>query len=156
MFKAYAKLDANAINTSAPVLTYEGFLSALIDVAFRVKRMDQPYLSEAVREYVLTYVSRACKMSPSGLRRGQMRDALEGTKDGPPPTPGGAIASKSVTKQKKKATIAVSTGLKVREGPGCPCRRPGPGIGYSVVANSDRHALRLPSVARTTKSRARS
>eukprot|EP00198_Chlamydomonas_reinhardtii_P012642 XP_001701979.1 predicted protein [Chlamydomonas reinhardtii] len=112
VFKAYAKLDANAINTSAPVLTYEGFLSALIDVAFRVKRMDQPYLSEAVREYVLTYVSRACKMSPSGLRRGQMRDALEGTKDGPPPTPGGAIASKSVTKQKKKATIAVSTGLK--------------------------------------------
>ncbi|KAG2428600.1 hypothetical protein HYH02_014302 [Chlamydomonas schloesseri] len=112
VFKAYAKMDPNAINTSAPVLSYEGFLSALIDVAFRVKRIDQPYLSEAVREYVLTYVSRACKMSPTGLRRGQMRDALEGTKDGPLPTPGGGVASKSATKGKKKATIAVSTGWK--------------------------------------------
>jgi hypothetical protein len=71
VFKTYCKTDANAINTSAPVITYEGFLSALIDVAFRVKRLDQPYLSEAVREYVLGYVSRASKMTPQvGWARG--------------------------------------------------------------------------------------
>ncbi|GFR40226.1 hypothetical protein Agub_g794 [Astrephomene gubernaculifera] len=122
VFRAYAKVDPNAINTSAPVLSYEGFLCALIDVAFRVKRLDQPYLSEAVREYILSYVSRASKMSPSGLRRGQVRDALEGTREGPPPTPGVLSASgKAMTgvggKGKKKATIAAGA---AKEGTGSP------------------------------------
>ncbi|EFJ52451.1 hypothetical protein VOLCADRAFT_115928, partial [Volvox carteri f. nagariensis] len=116
VFRAYAKLDPNAINTAAPVLTYEGFLSAIIDVSFRVKRFDNPYLSEAVREYILSYVSRASKMSPTGLRRGQVRDALEGTKEGPPPSPGGPhlAPTKSMTRgggaaaKKKAATIASS------------------------------------------------
>ncbi|KXZ44324.1 hypothetical protein GPECTOR_69g417 [Gonium pectorale] len=113
LFRTYAKIDPNAINTSAPVLSYEGFLAAVVDVSFRVKRFDNPYLSEAVREYILSYVARANKMSPTGLRRGQVRDALEGTKEGPPSQPGGLVTA-SVTggsgaeKRKKKATIVVS------------------------------------------------
>lgn len=107
VFRAYAKLDPNAINTAAPVLTYEGFLSAIIDLSYRVKRFDNPYLSEAVREFILSYVSRASKMSPTGLRRGQMRDALEGTKEGPPPTPGGTHLAPTV-KSLQRSTVATA------------------------------------------------
>ncbi len=116
IFRAYARLDPNAINTTAPVLTYEGFLCAIIDAAFRVKRPDNPYLSESVREYILQYVARASKMSPNGLRRGQMRDAYEGTKEGPPVSPGGTVASKSAGKAAKKKGMvgSVATSGMVR------------------------------------------
>ncbi|GLC34566.1 hypothetical protein PLESTB_001247700 [Pleodorina starrii] len=165
VFRSYAKLDPNAINTSAPVLSYEGFLSALIDVAFRVKRFDNPYLSEAVREYILSYVSRASKMSPTGLRRGQVRDALEGTKEGPPPSPGGGslltptksmarahAAAAAAAKARKTATIAASVQEYplVRTMTGLIRTTTGTSAGGSLAASRPGSALSRQRSAHTT------
>ncbi|GLI64110.1 hypothetical protein VaNZ11_007285 [Volvox africanus] len=150
VFRAYGKLDPNAINTAAPVLTYEGFLSAIIDVSFRVKRFDNPYLSEAVREYILSYVSRASKMSPTGLRRGQVRDALEGTKEGPPPSPGGPhlAPTKSMTRAgtaSKKKTAIISSSVQeypiVRTMTGLIRTTTGTSAGGSLAASRPSSAL---------------
>jgi hypothetical protein len=114
IFRAYAKMDPAAIGTSAPVLTYESFLAAIIDCAMRVKRTDNPYLSEAIREYVLTYVSHANKMSPMGLRRGQVRDVFEGTKavrptSAHPAAVRGAPVASPTRKKKEKPRTTTGT-----------------------------------------------
>eukprot|EP00798_Chlamydomonas_sp_ICE-L_P029287 gene29288-12531_t len=66
-----------AIHSST--LTYEAFLAAIIHVAARIKRPNVPFLSEAVREYTLRYISKAGRVTPAGLKKGQVRSALQGT-----------------------------------------------------------------------------
>lgn len=64
-----------------PVLTYESFLCALVHAAEKLRRPEVPYLSEGLREYVLRYLSKAQRVNPQGLKRGQVRHALGGVTD---------------------------------------------------------------------------
>jgi len=88
IFYRYAKADTEAASARLAggdplkvpsVLTYELFLAAIVHAAYKLKRPDVPYLSEALREYILRYLARAERVNPAGLKRGQVRSALEGT-----------------------------------------------------------------------------
>jgi len=81
LFTQYAKPDPTAMHRPhEPVLQYEAFLAALVHAATKLRRPDVPYVSEAVREYLLTYLTRAHRVEAAGLKRGALRAALEGTR----------------------------------------------------------------------------
>jgi hypothetical protein len=73
-----------------PVLSYESFLAAIVQTAGKLRRPEVPYLSEALREYILRYLARAQRITPHGINRGAVRQALEGTATGPGGSPRGA------------------------------------------------------------------
>ena len=51
IFKQYSRPDEQATADAAePVLTYEGFMAALVHTAYKIRRPDIHYLSEAIRE----------------------------------------------------------------------------------------------------------
>eukprot|EP00798_Chlamydomonas_sp_ICE-L_P028235 gene28235-31336_t len=61
------------------ILSYESFLAAIIHIATRIRRPEVTFLSEASREYILRYLSKAGRVTPAGLKKGQVRTALQGT-----------------------------------------------------------------------------
>ncbi|KAG1675152.1 hypothetical protein FOA52_003375 [Chlamydomonas sp. UWO 241] len=67
------------------LLTYELFLSCLVHMASRTRQPSQPFISEALREYVLKYVARADRVCSGGAAKGakgQLRAAVAGTQRG--------------------------------------------------------------------------
>jgi hypothetical protein len=62
-----------------------------VQTAAKLRRPEVPYLSEALREYILRYLARAQRITPAGINRGAVRQALEGTATGPGGSPLGAV-----------------------------------------------------------------
>lgn len=79
IFRVYAELDMTAAASTGPVLSYEAFLSALVDLSNRVRR-DTPYLSEGIRTYITNYMCKAQRVTAAGqMTKGKVRSAVEGT-----------------------------------------------------------------------------
>ncbi len=88
LYHRYARKDDNAARGTGGkqdnnVLTYESFLCCVLSAAAALRRPDVTFLSEAVREYILRYLSRARRVTPQGLGKGTLRSAVEGTRAAP-------------------------------------------------------------------------
>ncbi len=62
------------------VLSYESFLCCILAAAAALRRADVPFLSEALRDYILRYLSKARRVTPQGMGRGALRGAVEGSR----------------------------------------------------------------------------
>lgn len=75
LFTTYAAPDGGSALDNQPVLGYEAWLAALVATAQALKRPDQVYLSEMMRDLMSNYISRAHKVTPPGIKAGQVRQA---------------------------------------------------------------------------------